>query len=141
MTEDKDIRFKISYALEEAEKIVQEYEKKFIFETSFVNHYEERHVDLVISVAKMIASELNRKENKQLREEADKNFEKSFKEFNEELFRKLNRNPKFKKDITFKVMERRKDKDPKDPRGHNVGDMCPFCYETITSKDHYCNYG
>ena len=122
MTENKDIRFKVSYAMEEAEKITQNFEPRAEKgdEISDVNH-----VRMQIAVANMILRELNRKENAKKREEADKNFEIGFKKFNDDLFRKLSANKKFAKmNRSFQSIK--------------VGDICPYCAEKITSKDHYC---
>ena len=137
MTENKDIRFKVSYAMEEAEKITQNFEPRVEKgdEISELN-IKTNHVRMQIAVAKMILSELNRKENKKEREEADKNFEQGFKEFNDNLFRRfraMKNSKKEKFDWQSKYLGK--------PNPIKVGDICPYCAKKITSKDHYCNYG
>ena len=133
MTE-KDIRFKISYAMEEAEKIVQKYEQQYV-KCSL-----DKHVDLVIEVAHMITNELNRKENKQRDEELKKEYEENFKRMNEEIFRRLNIRSRKKSNSKEEVGAWAKKYLRKEPP-IKVGDKCPYCAEIITSKDHYCNYG
>ena len=132
MTE-KDIRFKISYAMEEAEKIVQEFEKKFLRPQQM----DDSHVTMVLEVAHMITNELNRKENKQRDEELKKEYEENFKRMNEEIFRRLNIRSRKKSNSKEEVGAWAKKYLRKEPP-IKVGDKCPYCAEIITSKDHYC---
>ena len=139
MTE-KDIRFKISYAMEEAEKIVQEFEKKFLkhFKVDPVGkELLGSHVTMVLEVAHMITNELNRKENKQRDEELKKEYEENFKRMNEEIFRRLNIRSRKKSNSKEEVGAWAKKYLRKEPP-IKVGDKCPYCAEIITSKDHYC---
>jgi len=133
MTENKDIRFKVSYAMEEAEKLVQKFEAKFLKPFQV----DESHVKMVLSVARMITRELDRKENKKEREEADKNFEQGFKQFNDNLFRRFRAMKNSKKEKPFDWQAKYLGK----PNPIKVGDICPYCAEKITTKDHYCVYG